>query len=104
MKISAIGQSPVFSSVTEVKRAESEKITEHIPVAHKKRILSPAALTGWIGAGSMATAVIAGIKKMPRLHKTSAFTAVGAIAAHIGIICSHHHPSKGENGVIGINE
>ena len=94
MKISAIGQTPIFSSVTEVKRAESEKLPEHTIVHRKKRLLSPVALSGWIGAGSVATAVLAGVKKMPRLHKTASFAAVGAIASHIGIICARPYFSK----------
>ena len=103
MKISAIGQSPVFRSVTEVKRAESEKITEHAPLLPRKKHISPVSITGWLGAGSLVTAIFAGIKKMPKLHKIAAYTAVGAVAAHIGIMHSYHHHHQKQNTDAGVN-
>ena len=92
MKIQSINTYPVFKSITEEHRKPPVE-TEQLPPIHKKSV-NPVSLTGWIGAAALLTSIVSGIKRINVLHKISAYTAVGAIAGHIGLVKSYHHAHK----------
>ena len=93
MKVSAINSFQKFSSITEEHRkpATEQPLPVHEFQPHQHKRVNPASVTGWVGAGAMGVAILAGVKKMPTLHKISAFIGAAAIAGHIGIISTFHH-------------
>ncbi len=90
MQVSAISNFPKFQSITEEYRQSPNPVSQ-TNFHHNKNRFHPISVTGWCGVGAIATAIIAGVKKMPLLHKISGYVAVAAVASHIGVISALHH-------------
>ena len=94
MRISAIGQHPNFKEQCKC-NCDTCKTCNTV-TAPKKRSVNPFALTGWVGAAGIATAVLGGIFHQKTLHKTGEYLGAIAIGAHVSMAignrhCHHHH-------------